>query len=456
METRVEFLKLRQVKRRSIVQQQRNGLRRIKVLVDRELQRRRQAEHENAALKCHVRTCMRLCSAFRAAITTTLVSQASLNTVVPGSLHQLRISSTHTFNMLEKRVDRRFQAVQVILDEIQHTSVTLDEEQIQINSGNDEAATVMEYKCARVLPFDERSTSNAAWNIVEIGGVTQKQGSQVVRRSNDVYAVDSRFAVPLDHEELVMVDVHCVVKRFVVPEGVLLLAEANSDWFAHRGASALWDQQSHESIWCVVRGVPQEPALQSQPSKKKCQSWLRRKEELIALRRQTQELDTRVTFLKLQQEKRIMQLNLSLKAYARLKSWEAAAILEKERHQVAKVQNKELKNSVRINAQLLSSLQSAVVGASTLRTELGMGKQLRLGNSSIVDMLERRVDVSVSETNLSRRWKKSATTEFLEPSDRSYEISRIDLLPFKNDGASSVMQRLTTSGRFSGEDHRVW
>ncbi|EGZ08956.1 hypothetical protein PHYSODRAFT_524347 [Phytophthora sojae] len=113
----------------------------------------------------------------------------------------------------------------------------------------------MEYTCTRLLPFDVNFTRNVAWGIVEEGGGAQKQASNVIRHSEDVHTIDSRFALPSGKDGMVAIDVHCVAKRFMVPEGCVLLAEANSEWSAYQGTANLWSRQSCESIWCVLRDV---------------------------------------------------------------------------------------------------------------------------------------------------------------------------------------------------------
>ncbi|OWY93466.1 hypothetical protein PHMEG_00037135 [Phytophthora megakarya] len=205
LETRVQFLESQQDKRRRGLKISPKQLEKLQCLADKEKRRRQQAEQENEALKCQVQAYIRLSTEFQAAVNAHN-GQSTLNDTIPtmvfcaamekGYIHQLQISSISTFNVLEERIDNRFQSVKLTLDEIQHSSVALDEEQVQFDIGK----SVMEYKCAR------NATLNAAWSIVEESGATQKQVSHVVRRSNDAYAVDSRFAMSLDYGELVTVD----------------------------------------------------------------------------------------------------------------------------------------------------------------------------------------------------------------------------------------------------------
>ncbi|GMF34257.1 unnamed protein product [Phytophthora lilii] len=169
-------------------------------------------------------------------------------------LEQLQISSPSTFNALEDRVNERFLNFQTVLDEIDQASLMLDAELVNPREGG--GARMLEYKFTRVLPFDVSATSDAAWRIVREGGATQKQASSVVKRSKDIHAADSRFSLPLGNGEMVTVDVHVVVKTFVVPDGCVLLAEASVEWSAHRESTPLWGKRSQESVWCVLRGYP--------------------------------------------------------------------------------------------------------------------------------------------------------------------------------------------------------
>ncbi|ETP39372.1 hypothetical protein F442_13159 [Phytophthora nicotianae P10297] len=262
LETRVVFLQLQQVKRTrqlGISRKRLDQLHKTKLRADNEQQRRHAAQQENENLKKHLKNCLQVSRAFQVALATGIRrEQSKLNVVAPASvicaelnartLPQLQISSPSTFNSLEDRVNERFEGFQSILDEIRHTAIPMDSDHVQSEAGN-----TLEYKCTRVWPFDERATSSAAWTIVEEGGATKKQASNVTKLSRDVHAVDTRFALPLHEHEVATVDIHGVAKRFILPDGCVILAEATSEWAVRRDSSIVWSNESRESIWCVIR-----------------------------------------------------------------------------------------------------------------------------------------------------------------------------------------------------------
>ncbi|KAH7465528.1 uncharacterized protein KRP23_12068 [Phytophthora ramorum] len=260
LETRVAFLKLQQEKKRlhlGISREQLSLLYENKRAADRELQQLQGARNENAALKRDFRAYIRASTSWHAAVSAANRGADASDILLPmsqaletGVLQQLQISSLNTFNELEERVNRRFLEFQTILDEIVQASVTLDSEQVQTCRGDNDTTS---YNFTRILPFDEKTTLNAAWSIVMKGGITQKHTSNVMRRSKDVHAVDSRFVLPIAQGEVVVIDIHCVVKRFEVPGACVLLAEGRSEASVYRGHSIVRSQESQESIWFIVR-----------------------------------------------------------------------------------------------------------------------------------------------------------------------------------------------------------
>ncbi|KAL4088059.1 hypothetical protein PRIC1_012489 [Phytophthora ramorum] len=192
LETRVAFLKLQQEKKRlhlGISREQLSLLYENKRAADRELQQLQGARNENAALKRDFRAYIRASTSWHAAVSAANRGADASDILLPmsqaletGVLQQLQISSLNTFNELEERVNRRFLEFQTILDEIVQASVTLDSEQVQTCRGDNDTTS---YNFTRILPFDEKTTLNAAWSIVMKGGITQKHASNVMRRSKD-------------------------------------------------------------------------------------------------------------------------------------------------------------------------------------------------------------------------------------------------------------------------------
>ncbi|KAJ8559182.1 hypothetical protein ON010_g8270 [Phytophthora cinnamomi] len=220
METRAVFLKSQQDKRcrqLGITPGRLDKLHQSKLIADREKQLQREAEEKNEALKRQLQACARVSSVLKKTITALSVQREEiLDGVVPmrtsivatdmGVQRHLTISSFNTFKILEDQVDERFHSFQPLLEEIRQASLTLDEEHVQTCGGEEDAISAMEYKCTRLLPFDAKVTRKAAWSIIEEGGGPQKQVSNVMRRSEDVHAVDSRFALPLGQGTIVAID----------------------------------------------------------------------------------------------------------------------------------------------------------------------------------------------------------------------------------------------------------
>ncbi|KAG1712608.1 hypothetical protein DVH05_000350 [Phytophthora capsici] len=90
-------------------------------------------------------------------------------------------------------------------------------------------------------------------------------------------------------------------------------------------------------------------------ARKKKHSWQRRKEELHRLRQETQAMETRVVFLRLQRQNRQTSCGFQQK-------WKGVIATEQQQLKRAQQENSELKEKARAYKQLLDALQAAVTG----------------------------------------------------------------------------------------------
>ncbi|KAJ8559180.1 hypothetical protein ON010_g8266 [Phytophthora cinnamomi] len=228
----------------------------------REKMRTKTAQDENAALKRRVRGYALCLSRLQAAMPSVndlnkQLTDAMASTSVFASqiipAKRLPTERRCSFTALEARVDLRFQEFPSILEELQKTSTIMDQENVQIRC-RDTGAAVMEYKLTRVLPFDGGKTYERVWSLVEAGGYRSKQASKVSRWSDNAHGVESRSMLPLaGSNDIAAVDACTVVKRFVVPEHFVFLAESSAEY---RGVSSSWSFSTQESIWFAIRRVP--------------------------------------------------------------------------------------------------------------------------------------------------------------------------------------------------------
>jgi hypothetical protein len=186
---------------------------------------------------------------------TSAILQTQLTTTLSTTEEAAEIPfcSPSTFNVLESRVDKRFHEIPTILAALQQAPSAVDSVDVQMYDGTGGAASAMEYTCAQTLPFDEVAMSNVVWGVADVGRVAQKQLSQVVRRSQDAYAVWSHFRLRLEDGAVLTANVHSVMKRYAVDGGIVMLAESATDWTASHAGSSLWSHASRDSMWFVAR-----------------------------------------------------------------------------------------------------------------------------------------------------------------------------------------------------------
>ncbi|KAG3199277.1 hypothetical protein PC128_g5401 [Phytophthora cactorum] len=262
LEAHVEFLRIKRVPAEASSVNTFETLEQ-KAALDRERPICQAALDENRFLKSRLQVYVNLSGQLRTVLTAAeqqktqlmimSITAARTLRIESGAGYQLRLASPRVFDMLEKRVNARFRELEASFSDIQQRVPSADTELIQIYSKNGDRDTgIVESKRAQLLPFQETAISAIVWSIVELGGFPDSQDSRVIRRSEDVYAVDSRLTVCLGNGESVSLNTHSVMKRFVVSTGTVLLLESNSNWASDFEDSGSWVHTTDEGGCFVI------------------------------------------------------------------------------------------------------------------------------------------------------------------------------------------------------------
>ncbi|KAG6951066.1 hypothetical protein JG687_00013842, partial [Phytophthora cactorum] len=245
LEAHVEFLRIKRVPAEASSVNTFETLEQ-KAALDRERQICQAALDENRFLKSRLQVYVNLSGQLRTVLTAAeqqktqlmimSITAARTLRIESGAGYQLRLASPRVFDMLEKRVNARFRELEASFSDIQQRVPSADTELIQIYSKNGDRDTG--------IVESETAISAIVWSIVELGGFPDSQDSRVIRRSEDVYAVDSRLTVCLGNGD--------VMKRFVVSTGTVLLLESNSNWASDFEDSGSWVHTTDEGGCFVI------------------------------------------------------------------------------------------------------------------------------------------------------------------------------------------------------------
>ncbi|RLN97802.1 hypothetical protein BBJ28_00008593, partial [Nothophytophthora sp. Chile5] len=227
METRAAFLQLQRRREQLRVDATANlsdGQKQWRSAAVGEQQRRHEAEDENRRLKVQLQTYVRVTGDLQTVLTAAqalhTAQRMSSSTIARslraqiGTAQRLQLGSSSMFDMLESRVNARFLQIGAILQELLQPMTAADNEEIRICREDDDGMSKsVKFTRERLLPFDEGTTSNVLWELIKLGRIPDEQCSRVTRRSEDVFALDTRNVVPLACGGTITLDVHCVIKR---------------------------------------------------------------------------------------------------------------------------------------------------------------------------------------------------------------------------------------------------
>ncbi|KAG6956082.1 hypothetical protein JG688_00011588 [Phytophthora aleatoria] len=218
------------------------------------------------------------------------------------------------------------------------------------------------------------------------------------------------------------------------------------------------------------------------PRKRRSTSLLRRKQELTALRCESEDLETRVTFLRMEIDRR-NAIQQSLPTVNEDQGmWQSVAAIARQECESAQIENARLKNEVQLYLRASGMLQTQVFAAETRRRQLlnstlvftdafrvGMirSRQLCFDNDGVLDMLEMRINARCHEINLimneARRPADGGTSEQVQvcrdgghDAAAAVEFKHARLLPFGEDiMAKSVWEIVELGGVVTKSNTRV-
>ncbi|KAE9057925.1 hypothetical protein PF005_g24099 [Phytophthora fragariae] len=213
-----------------------------------EKKRRRDAQEENERLRTNLKTYARQAKTLLAAaeerqevqlIRGTVQATTTLHVEV-GMGQRLRLSYPDVLDLLRTRVDARFREVEVSFALMKQPMASTDTNVVETVQ-----AVAVDFARIQLLPFRSDEMSSALWSIVEVGDFPDGKDSIVTRLSRDAYAVRSHVTVHLECGGTISVNSARLLKRFDTPNGVVILAESNSDWTAdHPGTAGICQTRS--------------------------------------------------------------------------------------------------------------------------------------------------------------------------------------------------------------------
>ncbi|KAG3095991.1 hypothetical protein PC129_g7028 [Phytophthora cactorum] len=204
----------------------------------------------------------------------------------------------------------------------------------------------------------------------------------------------------------------------------------------------------------------------TEPKKKKQPSWLKRKQELEALRQQTQAMETRVIYLEMKKSSPDVGLNAVC-----LQKVKTSALVEKQRRVAAQSENARLRAKLQFYTRQCDAFHMAMAAggyqqkellrvlSGTLRFEMGAGRQLRFCSVQVYDVMERRLDARFHELEYAYRVMQqpmtSTDTETINDERGAVEFTRLELLPFEEKAISTTMWSFIEEGRFPDGEHSI-
>ncbi|KAG7377586.1 hypothetical protein PHYBOEH_000785 [Phytophthora boehmeriae] len=178
---------------------------------------------ENVALKSKLRVVLKVSKALRNALDGARQQREELLEATRalraelGARRDVDLGKATAFDMLEGRVDVRFQEVQDSFVGMPVLTTLPGQENVNVSYRNGgRHMQAMNYRRSQLLPFEGDTISCAIWTSVKNGGFPDDPNTRVTKRSADAYANASRLTVSLEGGTIV-INMHCVFKRFASP-----------------------------------------------------------------------------------------------------------------------------------------------------------------------------------------------------------------------------------------------
>ncbi|KAL7688443.1 hypothetical protein Plhal304r1_c019g0068431 [Plasmopara halstedii] len=178
---------------------------------------------------------------------------------------QLSVDRDQVFHRLETRINERLLDIDLILYESHDKIEESTFEQVHAcRDGGQDGATAIEFKHARLLPFDEDITAESVWKVVKSGKIVTQTNTHLAKSTSDMIAYIAQHNVPLSKSTNVRVEVHTVVKRFPASNGLIALVESQSEWSFENVQSSLAQSTTEEGGWVMVHEYPQKVLAETQ------------------------------------------------------------------------------------------------------------------------------------------------------------------------------------------------
>ncbi|POM62794.1 hypothetical protein PHPALM_27999 [Phytophthora palmivora] len=449
METRVVFLKMKKSLSTS-------GFEVEKKVALREKKKCLDAQEENKQLKTKLKFYSRQYETFQKTLAE--FQQKELERVISGDLRveiatgkQVQMFGCHLFDTMEGRLDARFHELEHAFQVMQQPMTSTDTDIIQTKN---EKRGAVEFTRLELLPFENSAISATMWSAIEAGKFPDGEHSIVRRRSGDSVAVSTRVTVQASCGEVVIIDTHSVMKRFVTPQGNAFITEACSDWNVNSPALGAWRHSTREEGCFVVRSYDASPRF------------------IPSLRTETQTLETRVAFLKLRAtHAKLYEAFVTTTEEQQL--WKATAMVERQKSQQAQEKNSELKLMIKRCKKTCDALQTALsttnvkhmevtmntITARSLRVEMNTGYKLQTHSAAVFNWLKCRLSVRVCELEpIFRKIKVFTDSDHAQVDPRNCvdtasiaEFKHTRMLPFSANRTSGVAWEIMKLGGFPNE-----
>ncbi|GMF43650.1 unnamed protein product [Phytophthora fragariaefolia] len=214
------------------------------------------------------------------------------------------------------------------------------------------------------------------------------------------------------------------------------------------------------------------PTTPPEPSKRRSTSWLRRKQELQALRNESEALEARLVSLQMCCAQNSSQQTISPPT-EELEMWKSVAAIARQETQMAQDENERLKHELLARGRVFEMLQAQLVVAESRKQQLldsamAFTNGLRIGmftsrrlccdNGDVFDILEKRINTRLDEfcaiVHDTRRSMHECNAEKVkvcrqdEHDEATVEIKHTRLLPFGEDAtAKYVWQYIEAGGK---------